>query len=85
MASRTRHQTDKVGVFYILSEQRPKSKPVSWEGSANGKPDKIYYIMYRLDGKKIEEKIGPLVGTYDRRQSSKNTGTAYSWPYFAQY
>ena len=58
MASLSRHQTDKVGVFYILSTQRPKSKSVSGEDRADEKPDKIYYIMYRLDGKKVEEKVG---------------------------
>lgn len=56
MASLTLHQTDKVGVFYILGTSRAKAK----EGKAptTEKPDKIYYIMYRLDGKKVEEKVG---------------------------
>ena len=58
MASLTRHQTDKVGVFYILSTQRAKDKSAGGEGRADEKPDKIYYIMYRLDGKKVEEKVG---------------------------
>ena len=58
MASFSRHQTDKVGVFYILSTQRPKSRSASGEDRADEKPDKIYYIMYRLDGKKVEEKVG---------------------------
>ncbi len=58
MASLTRHQTDKVGVFYILGKQRAKSKTSSGEAVPTEKTDKIYYIMYRLDGKKVEEKVG---------------------------
>ncbi|MEG6502179.1 MULTISPECIES: tyrosine-type recombinase/integrase [unclassified Desulfovibrio] len=58
MASLTRHQTDKVGVFYILGKQRAKSKTSSGEAVSTEKTDKIYYIMYRLDGKKVEEKVG---------------------------
>lgn len=58
MASLTRHQTDKVGVFYILGKQRAKSKNPSGEAVLTEKTDKIYYIMYRLDGKKVEEKVG---------------------------
>lgn len=58
MASLTRHQTDKVGVFYILGKQRAKSKTPSGETVPIEKTDKIYYIMYRLDGKKVEEKVG---------------------------
>lgn len=65
MASLPRHQTDKVGVFYINSVQRPKDRQALIEGKSAGgeskadeKPDKIYYIMYRIDGKKIEEKVG---------------------------
>lgn len=58
MASLTRHQTDKVGVFYILGKQRAKSKTPSGEAVPAEKADKIYYIMYRLDGKKVEEKVG---------------------------
>ena len=56
MASLTRHQTNKVGVFYILGKPRAKAKED--KTSITGKPDKIYYIMYRLDGKKVEEKVG---------------------------
>ena len=58
MASRTRHQTDKVGVFFILSSLRAKSKAAGDKANASEKPDKIYYIMYRIDGKKVEEKVG---------------------------
>ena len=54
MSSLVRHQTDKVGVFYVLGKPRAKSRG----DTATGKPDKIFYIMYRLDGKKIEEKVG---------------------------
>ena len=54
MSSLTRHQTDKVGVFFVLGKPRMKSR----DKAESAKPDKIYYIMYRLDGKKIEEKVG---------------------------
>lgn len=54
MSSLVRHRTDKVGVFYVLGKPRAKSR----DDTATGKPDKIFYIMYRLDGKKIEEKVG---------------------------
>lgn len=56
MASLTRHQTDKVGVFYLLG--KPRAKARGDNAPTTGKPDKIYYIMYRLDGKKVEEKVG---------------------------
>lgn len=54
MSSLTRHQTDKVGVFFVFGKPRMKSR----DKAESAKPDKIYYIMYRLDGKKIEEKVG---------------------------
>ncbi len=54
MSSLTQHQTKKVGVFYVLGKPRAKSR----DDTTTGKPDKIFYIMYRLDGKKIEEKVG---------------------------
>ena len=47
MPARERNKTNYPGVFYI-------------EGSsaASGKSERIYYIMYRKDGRKIEEKVG---------------------------
>ncbi len=46
MASKKRHKTKYPGVYYI-------------EGLATtGKPEKIYYIRYRKQGKAIEEKAG---------------------------
>ncbi len=47
MPAKKRHKTDYPGVYYI-------------EGKAAGgkRPEKIYYIMYRKDGKLIEEKAG---------------------------
>ncbi|WP_462269919.1 tyrosine-type recombinase/integrase [Desulfobacter sp.] len=46
MAAKKRFKTKYAGVFYL-------------EGtSAQGKPEKIYYIRYRRDGKMIEEKAG---------------------------
>jgi len=59
MASLTRYQTEKVGVFYLLGKPRAKAKGDKIPTTAKEeKPDKIYYIMYRLDGKKVEEKVG---------------------------
>lgn len=60
MATLKRHQTTKVGVFYILGKLQPKNKSIN-NNEVENKPvktDKIYYIMYRKDGKKIEEKVG---------------------------
>lgn len=46
MATKKRFKTKYAGVFYL-------------EGiSAQGKPEKIYYIRYRKDGKAVEEKAG---------------------------
>jgi len=47
-----------VGVFYILGTPRVKTRPIEGEAPSPAKPEKIFYIMYRLDGKKIEEKVG---------------------------
>ncbi|MBN1850966.1 MAG: site-specific integrase, partial [Deltaproteobacteria bacterium] len=41
-----RHKTKYPGVFFINGR------------SENGKPERIYYIRYRRDGKLIEEKAG---------------------------
>lgn len=41
-----RHPTGRDGVYYIIGT------------SAKGKPEKIYYIRYRRNGKMIEEKAG---------------------------
>jgi len=46
MAKLQRFKTKYPGVFYIEGE------------SVNGKPEKIFYIRYRKDGKSIEEKAG---------------------------
>lgn len=54
MSKLERHQTEKIGVFFVLGKPRARS----WDDVPTGKPDKIFYIMYRLDGKKIEEKVG---------------------------
>lgn len=47
MASRKRQWTDYPGVFYVETSRKGKS----------GK-EKVYYIMYRRNGKQIEEKAG---------------------------
>jgi integrase len=47
MPAKKRHKTKYAGVLYIESTI----------GRA-GKPERIYYIMYRMDGKLIEEKVG---------------------------
>ena len=54
MSKLERHQTEKIGVFFVLGKPRARGR----DDVPTGKPDKIFYIMYRLDGKKIEEKVG---------------------------
>ncbi|MCB9253003.1 MAG: tyrosine-type recombinase/integrase [Flavobacteriales bacterium] len=46
MATKKRFKTKYAGVFYLDGT------------SAQGKPEKIYYIRYRKDGKMVEEKAG---------------------------
>jgi len=46
MAKYKRHNTGKDGVYFIMGR------------SAKGKPEKIFYIRYRRDGKMVEEKAG---------------------------
>lgn len=43
----TRHKTKYPEVFYIMGKAK-----------ATGKPERVYYIRYRKDGKRIEEKAG---------------------------
>jgi integrase len=47
MSKFKRNNTKYPGVYYIMGTS-----------IANGKPEKIYYIFYRKDGKQIEEKVG---------------------------
>jgi hypothetical protein len=47
MGNIQRTKTDYPGVYYIIGK-----------AVATGKPEKIYYIRYRKDGKLIEEKAG---------------------------
>jgi integrase len=47
MPAQKRHPTKYPGVFYIMGTS-----------AATGKPDKIFYIDYRKDGKRIQEKAG---------------------------
>lgn len=47
MAKLTRYKTDYPGVYYIMGQ-----------AVSNGKPEKIYYIRYRKNGKSVEEKAG---------------------------
>ena len=47
MPSQKRHKTGRTGVFFIWGTHR-----------VTGKPEKIYYIDYRRDGKRIQEKAG---------------------------
>lgn len=46
MAKQQRFKTKYAGVSYIVGK------------NSKGKPEKIYYIRYRKDGKSIEEKAG---------------------------
>ncbi len=47
MPSMKRTKTDYPGVYYIIGR-----------AVATGKPERIYYIMYRKNGKLIDEKVG---------------------------
>jgi integrase len=47
MPSLKRIKTDYLGVYYIMGK-----------AVATGKPERIYYIRYRKDGKAIDEKVG---------------------------
>ena len=47
MPSVKRHKTNYPGVYYIMGTS-----------TANSKPEKIYYIRYRRDGKQVDEKAG---------------------------
>ena len=47
MPSLKRFKTDYPGVYYIMGK-----------AVATGKPERIYYIRYRKDGKAIDEKVG---------------------------
>ena len=53
MSSLTRHQTEKIGVFYVLGKPRAKSRD---DDPAAGKPDKIFYIMYPWTGKRVRKR-----------------------------
>jgi len=46
MPKQERHKTGEKGVYYIMGTD------------TRGKPERIYYIMYRKDGKQIQEKAG---------------------------
>ncbi|MBW2370269.1 MAG: site-specific integrase [Deltaproteobacteria bacterium] len=47
MPAQKRHKTKYLGVYYIMGT-----------AVSTGKPEKIYYIDYRKDGKRIQEKAG---------------------------
>ena len=47
MPTMRRLKTDYVGVYYIMGT-----------AIGTGKPERIYYVLYRRDGKLIEEKAG---------------------------
>jgi len=47
MAKYKRHKTNYPGVYYIMGTH-----------VSSGKPERVYYIRYRKDGKMIEEKAG---------------------------
>ncbi|MBN2251632.1 MAG: site-specific integrase [Candidatus Altiarchaeota archaeon] len=47
MPRQKRHKTKYPGVYYVMGT-----------AVASGKPEKIYYVVYRRDGKLIEEKAG---------------------------
>ena len=47
MAKQERGSTDYPGVYYIMGKE-----------VGTGRPERIYYIFYRKNGKQIEEKAG---------------------------
>jgi integrase len=47
MPIQERHKTDYPGIYFILGEE-----------AGSGKPERIYYMMYRKDKKQIHEKAG---------------------------
>ncbi len=47
MPKQERHKTDYKGVYYIMGKE-----------VGTGKPERIYYVMYRKDGKQVHEKAG---------------------------
>ena len=47
MPAQKRHKTKYAGVYFILSQ-----------ATGSNKKERIYYIVYRKDGKLIEEKCG---------------------------
>ena len=47
MPAQKRYPTDYPGVYYIIGQE-----------IGTGKPERVYYIMYRKDGKQIHEKAG---------------------------
>ncbi len=53
MFSLLRHQAKKAGVSYVPGKPCNRTRD-----NTTGKPDKLLCIMYRLDGKTIEEKVG---------------------------
>jgi integrase len=54
MPKQKRFKTDYKGVFYV--EGTPADRKA--DGKPDGKVERIYYIIYRRDGKLIEEKAG---------------------------
>jgi len=55
MPSRKRHKTDYKGVYYIVGKALATGKR---KGEGKEKTERIYYIVYRKDGRLIEEKAG---------------------------
>ncbi|MFO7784785.1 MAG: hypothetical protein R6V25_09145, partial [Desulfatiglandales bacterium] len=49
MPANKRYKTKYPGVYWIEGEP---------QGSPSGKKEKIFYILYRKDGKLVEEKAG---------------------------
>lgn len=54
MPAKKRFETDYPGVFYIEGKLKKNGGKIS----SKGKPDRIYYIKYYRNGKRVEEKAG---------------------------
>jgi hypothetical protein len=60
MPAQKLHKTGRIGVYFIWGTHR-----------VTGKPEKIYYIDYRRDGKRIQEKAGRASEGWTPARASK--------------
>jgi len=53
-----RFRTDYPGVYYIVGDDRTTNHPTKDKQGKFNKPERIYYIRYRVNGKPVDEKAG---------------------------